>query len=260
MKYIIIIFTTLLVLQGCASIKIQPQQLERIQRIGAISLLGDKIEMLLVGTTVFNNKHYYREIGQGVDQKMRNLIREKIIHKMNYVDFDYDKDIIAQGYKYKDGTGFGRGFDIELIKPYLKDISKKYDLDALILVTRRRSGNRYGFDGIGYNLFTRSFFSKRVATIFTFQATYSIINLKTFESFARGGAYCTKDIPHEYWVDENSDMGIEKKEYIQNLMNIYMRRNVDIGLGEIGLVESKSKKDWSIGCKDCCTGVASDNI
>jgi hypothetical protein len=258
MKYLITIFCILLLLSGCAPLKIMPEHVEKIQRIGAISLLGNNIEMLLVGTTVFNNDHYYRDSELEIDKKILTLIKNHISPIFEYVELDYDERIFTKAFKINDDSGFGVNLNIETIKPYLEEMSAKYNLDALIFVTRRKSANRNGHATVGDSIYTRYLLGSQVETIFSFQATYSVIDLKKFKLLARSGAYCTKDIPNEYWFDKKHKIELEEIKYIQTIIKEIMPINVEIGLAGTGLINSETEKNWGFGCEDCCKAFASD--
>lgn len=261
MRYFFIVLSIALILHGCAPLKIKQEQIQKIQRIGAISLIGEKMGMALSGitlsgTTLYVNEHYYRDVELDVDKKVYDFIKNHVSGEFKYVAFEYDKKLIRRAFKKLDGSGLGTGLKVEMIKSHLHEISKKYELDAIILITRGRYSvpSPSGQEIEGHHIYKRLYYGS-VQTVFAFKAKYTVINLKTWKTLAINSAYCEKKIPHKYWVGEVNEIAADQLAEIHSIINEVVQKNVEYGLGIIGLIESKSESDCGIGCDEFCIWV-----
>ncbi len=255
MKKLLCLISILYALQGCCITPspVSVQDLQRVNRIGVISLIGDKVGMKLAGTTAFTNKNYYRKIeGLNIDEQIRKTVKNRLGNDFEFVDFTYDITRAAQIYPYKDGSGLGTGRNIDKIESYLHEISREYNIDTLILITRRNSDNAWSVNTSGLNIFTHFFLGKQVDTQFTYQAKYIVFDLKTMKSLSSTGIYCIRSIPGEYWLRKSSSFQADQKSFIQDLIINFVEENTELGLAKLGLIDPSSKECARFGCDDGC--------
>lgn len=132
MKIRIHYLLVLVLLLGCAPMKpIPPETLNRINRIGIVSILEDKLRMQFTGFTIFNNYieeipvHHYK-----IDEYVVSTFEKEIVSHtdMSFVRVVTDIELLLSVNE--------RRYDKAKMIKQLADLAAKNDLDAIIFVKR----------------------------------------------------------------------------------------------------------------------------
>ena len=103
--------------------------LSKVNRIAILSMLGDKIELKHLGTTVFNNKLFYQNVEWKVDRFIKEIVENEIVDQTKYqlIDFGFNKDNLSKQeientYDPENGSPYVN-FDFKDIEGYLRRVS-----------------------------------------------------------------------------------------------------------------------------------------
>lgn len=165
-KGVIILFLLFLVISlvSCGPKRIPKENLDKMNRVAVLSLTGDKIEFIQIGTTVFNNVKKYHLVKEWmIDDYIEGLIKNELAKNQQFkvcnVEFDREK----MNDTYKVATRLHGEHNIKKVKEYLQELASSNKLDTLFLVayegTELENPRRIVQ---GYTLYNRSLFGENL--------------------------------------------------------------------------------------------------
>lgn len=155
LKRIASIFSIVVVLAGCtlAATPLNNDQINKIEKIGIVSFVGNDFSYANLGFTVFSNsenlvEQEYIDFDEEVTRVLKSTIEKKLNNpkKIDVVDVEFDKPALLASYKE---NGKYKKFQIELVADELAKIAKEHKLNYLLVVTRGYNAieNGAGFMG-----------------------------------------------------------------------------------------------------------------
>lgn len=231
----------LLVMCGCATTKpIEPQKLTQIHRVGTISLLGDKINLVQVGTTVFNNVNSYNGVaewnidGFTVAEIQRQLAKNTSITPVPiaYQQSDFSEIYLSQlSFPYTD-------YDIASVKSKLIAIGKSNGIDTLLLVlSRRLDMTGYNHYIHGYGVFSRSLLGVEVGSSFSLGLTIAVVDLQTQEILSESAFSVVKPLDRGVWKDSISKYSEAERALLKSYALDGIKSEIPVSLGKLGLLK-----------------------
>jgi hypothetical protein len=139
MRHFLGIVSLLAVLTGCATYVLDQQRLDSLNRIGAVSLLGDTLKVTFGGITIFTNKAFEADVtAWEIDNFVEKVIGDAILAdgRYSYVELDVDRGAMTKisraGY-----WGCRGHHNASVIRDEIENLVSKYDIDTLVFVLER---------------------------------------------------------------------------------------------------------------------------
>lgn len=161
-----IVLILLLGVTGCAntSHSIAPEVLGPVRYVAVISLLGDTLKSVEVGTSALSNRvieimiterHFDRQVTQSLDGHIRNQSAYQVI------DQPYDSKVLWRVYAApKAGPSLDSDYDLKRIREPLQRLAATRHVDAIVLLLAWRAPDYAGHslgDLPGYGLYRHYF-------------------------------------------------------------------------------------------------------
>ena len=221
-KGVIILFLLFLVISlvSCGPKRIPKENLDKMNRVAVLSLTGDKIEFIQIGTTVFNNVKKYHLVKEWmIDDYIEGLIKNELAKNQQFkvcnVEFDREK----MNDTYKVATRLHGEHNIKKVKEYLQELASSNKLDTLFLVayesTELENPRRIVQ---GYTLYNRSLFGRKLITQIYLTLVIEVVDLRTTESVVRRYVFTKKDIDNSYWQEEIKDLTEDQVLFIKKVI------------------------------------------
>ena len=218
-KGLIILFSMFLVasLVSCIQRMISKENLDKISNVAALSLMGDKIQFVHIGTTVFNNVEKYHSVKDWrIDDYIEGLIKNELARNQQFAVLNVEFDREKMNDIYKVDT---RIHDISKVKEYLQELALSNNVDTLFLVTHASIYFEYPSRRVeGYTLYNRSFFGKKVETEINLTLSIEVVDLRTIKTLAGGGFFTKKDIDNSYYQEEIKDLTDDQVLFIKKII------------------------------------------
>ena len=242
------IFTVILLsfmIFGCATPQsVSQEKLTGIKRIATISLLGDKIELKHIGSTVFTNKATYEPVNWKIDTLIKNTINNEISKRTNFqiVDIDFNRDnLTAQEIKnaYDAENQLPKvGVAAKDIEQYLRKIKASRNIDTLILVTRSYCEVPGTYQRVqGYSLRTRkALFVLDVTPELSLFSVIKVIDLNTMEEIAKDAIFKHKAVGKEYSIKTFSELSAPELKVLEDFFRETILEEIPLSLQELKLI------------------------
>ncbi len=238
MRNILIYISISFCLFGCATIEpISTEQYNKINRIGIISVVGEKIELDHFGPTIFNIDNSKLEINFNVDQYIVETIKNEIGKStpFKFVATEYDYNEVAKvNEAYR---GFTNAYEaLSTIKEELREIITKHSLDALVLVMKKQtaSSTLQHVDGVG--ILEKSIVLYRECHAYMFGLAFLIDGL-SIEPMSHFGIYKHTKIDKEYCPEGLSNFTDNQVQFISNWTKTELQNEVHEGLTSMGIIK-----------------------
>jgi len=226
---------------GCATTKpIEPQRLSQIHKIGAVSLLGDKLNIVQVGTTVFNNVNKYEPVpAWDIDRFAVTEIQKSLTtsETFTFLPIAYDQKDLADIYRSQDSFPYA-DFDINYVKEKLAALGKDNGIDTLLVVLSARrdlTGNHHFMHG--YGVFSRSLFGAEVGASFSLGATLAVIDVRGPEVLSVAPLFIHKPLERGIWKEHISHYAPEELALLKSYTQNAIKSEVALALVKLGLVK-----------------------
>lgn len=221
-KGLLILFLMFLVasLVACGPKRIPKENLEKMNRVAVLSLMGDRIEFIQIGTTVFNNVKKYHLVKEWmIDDYIEGLIKDELAKnqqfKISNVEFDREK----MNDTYKVATRLHGDHNIGKVKEYLQELASSNKVDTLFLVAHESMDLENPDRTVqGYTLYNRSLFGKKITTKIYLTLLVEVVDLRTTESVVRRYIFTKKDIDNSYWQEEIKDLTEDQVLFIKKVI------------------------------------------
>ena len=237
----LILLAFFLVICGCATTKpIEANKLSQIKNVGAISLLGNTLNIVQIGPTIFNNAVKFEIVK---DWNIDGFVIDQIKYQLStnssltYKPIKHDVNEFTDVYKSHNNILYA-DYDIDYIKDRLISIRDSFGIDTLILLTSaRRDVTGHGIFTQGYATLNWSFLGIEVTSLFVIGATITVIDLKELvilsESpitnyFGLKSGFCKENI-----TDYSQKELMMLKKYILNSIEFGIPRSLE----NIGLIK-----------------------
>lgn len=235
----LLIVFVLMFVSGCATTKpIEPEKIAQIRKVGAVSLLGERLNIVQVGTTVFNNVNTFEDVpGWNVDEFAVGELKTFLGNDRPYtfVPITYQQKQLSSIYKSKDRFPYA-DFDIDYIRDQLVKIKGEYEVDTLVLLLSSRrdtTGNGHYLHGFG--VFSRSLLGVEVGSTFTLGATLAVIDLNTLEILSTSPVSLVKRLERGIWKESVSRYSPEELDLLKNYLFDGIKSAVPVSLEKLGL-------------------------
>jgi hypothetical protein len=236
-KSLIIVFSVLLVvsLGGCGPKRIPKENLDAISKVAALSLMGDKIQFIQIGTTVFNNVEKYHLVKEWrIDDYIEGLIKSELARnqqlKISSVEFDREK----MNDTYKVATRIHGDHHISKVKEYLQEFSSSNNLDTLFLVAHESTElqNPRRIVG-GYTLYNRSLLGAKIETQIYLTLVIEVVDLRTIKSLASQTIFIKKGIANSYWQEEIKDLTDDQVLFVKKVIFDNLREAIPSAVSKL---------------------------
>jgi hypothetical protein len=256
MKKLFLILLISLIFYGCSTsalhtirktsgnvYPVTQESISKVNRIAVLSMLGDKIELKHLGTTVFNNKLIYQSVEWKVDHFLKEIIENEIVSQTKYqiVNLIFDKEKLSKKEKentYDSENGLPYvNFDFKDIEGYLREVSGASHFDTLILVTRGITeipGTPQYVEG--YSYFTRSFLSALQAQPELFVVlNIQLVDMKSIQEIASGGIIAIKKLSEDSVKKDFGELSIQEQNYLEKILKDVLKDKIESALLDLRL-------------------------
>lgn len=193
-----LLLLTLILVSGCASSPLKPEEQAQFNDYAVISLLGGSFNNTYVGTTVFSNELEQTDVSQWrVDNFVRSEFKT-VLQKQNKkevsIQLSSEKllNLIKEKYSFKQAY-FGTAD--EDLEEYLLTEAAKQKVKYLFVIEPMRSENHKLY-APGYGSFCRSFMGSKGAAEVYAQFKVDLWNIET-KKRAFGTWFSPADLTHE---------------------------------------------------------------
>ncbi len=235
MRKCLIILFLVVSLVSCAHRTVPKENLDAIKRIAVLSLIGDKIQFLQIGTTVFDNVENYHSVKEwGIDNYIEGLMKNELAAMGQFKVLDVEFNRKKMYGIYRAATRLRWDHDIGNVEEYLGELASFNSVDALILVARRYIELEYPHRMVGgYTLYHRSFLGIKITTRIYLTLVVEVVDLRTIKSLARRGIFIEKAINNSYWQEEIEDLTDDQVLFIKNTIFDKLREAVPMAVKRI---------------------------
>jgi hypothetical protein len=238
-KHLILsVLSSLALLSGCGA-AIPADRLSQARTVGAISLLGDWIDIVQIGTISVNNVHRREKVAPAIDRIAVDRLKSDIARKtkLRFVAVDYQYSDFAP--IYRSTSRFpDADYDLGYAREMLTGVRNKYGIDLLILVLKaRREADADGHYISGYGLFGRSFFGVEADVRAALGADIAVVDMKDFKILSVVSITRWRDLEKNLW----KDIGDYKPDELKSLATFYrttLESEIDRALDQFGLISS----------------------
>ena len=223
--------------------QITKSELDKMSRIGVLSLLGNKIELNHVGMLIFNNKLSYQDVDWQIDQFVEELVKKDISDNTEYqcIDLEFSKENLSEReikkiYDSKSGLP-EVGLDYRDIEEYLKNIASTHNIDTLILIVRRTTEEPDTSVAInGYSLRTKERIPllKEPPQLFI-ALNIQVIDLTTMELLSSYIAGESKETEKGSVKKEFGELSTEELKYLEDNLKDILKEKIPLWLLDIRL-------------------------
>lgn len=236
-KGLIILFLVFLVISlfNCGPKRIPKENLDAMNRVAVLSLMGDKIEFIQIGTTVFNNVQKYHLVKDWmIDNYIEDLIKNELAknQRLKICDVEFDREKMNATYKV--ATRLHGEHNINKVKGYLQELASSNKLDILFLVayeSRELENPRRMVKG--YTLYNRSLFGKKLTTQVYLTFVIEVVDLRTIKSIASRYMFTQRYIDNSYWQEEIKDLTDDQVLYIKKIIFDTFREIIPLEIKKI---------------------------
>ncbi len=182
--------------------------------------MGDKIQFIQIGTTVFNNVEKYHLVKEWmIDNYIEGLIKDELVknQRLKICDVEFDREKMNDTYKV--ATRLHGEHNISKVKKYLQELASSNKLDTLFLVayeSRELENPRRRVQG--YTLYNRSLFGKKLTTQIYLTLVIEVVDLRTIKSIVRRYMFTGRYIDNSYWQEEIKDLTDDQVLYIKKII------------------------------------------
>jgi hypothetical protein len=236
-KGLIILFSMFLVISlvSCGPKRIPKENLDAMNRVVVLSLMGDNIEFIQIGTTVFNNvKKYHLVKDWMIDDYIEGLIKDELAKNQQFkvcnVEFDREK----MNDTYKVATRLRGEHNIKKVKEYLQELASSNNVDTLFLVAYESNELENPRRRVqGYTLYNRSLFGKKLTTQIYLTLVIEVVDLRMIKSIARRYIFTKKYIDNSYWQEEIKDLTDDQVLFIKKVIFDNLKEVVSSAVNEL---------------------------
>ena len=227
---------------GCAGAvpkTVTYDNLNKMQNVSCISLIGENVQVKGVGTTVFTNKTGEVHVNWKIDKYLEDLVRDRInkTGRMKYVDIDYSYAQFKKVYNYtKVPFSDFDAFDVSGIQNELSTLAKQYDLDSIIIIIRdsHETPNTSQYVS-GCSIFRHSFLGVNVATKIYFSGNMSLIDLTSMSKVAALPLWTHSDLGGITWKDNLNAYSENDLQKIENTLKSKLNELLPMMLSKMGV-------------------------
>jgi hypothetical protein len=223
---------------ACAPMTIKPDQLREINKVGVISLIGDKIHLKHVGTTIFTNSDTYQQVeGWEIDKFVVDLVKKRLATKSTLECVGLPDEIygLDKMRKLKENTAYYDS-DLEAAKNEFRTIANRHGIDTFIVVTK------YQFDvtgsGLfvsGYSLYKRSFLLLKEAKILI-SAQLKVMDAKSIELLATRPLVSWQKVDSDYWKESIASLSGTELSYLESAIKNMLEEKVVSVIDKTGIL------------------------
>lgn len=248
MKRMWLVLAMAVFLSGCAIHQIDDQKLALINRVGVISLLGDRACLSSMGTVLGSWEYHTasveswdidRHIEGLVEQEIRQGTRFRFVPVSNR-DVDFfrlylDKELCAIAAKFFDYPKY----DLALIADPISKIMAAQKLDALVLVlaapTETDVITSRSNTIVNYGLHHNSFIGLR-QTITYASIRMIVVGRDEAEELSQVSLIDWENMDNDYWEKGFENLSTEELKVIEASIKEALKTNIQNGLRKTGLM------------------------
>ena len=234
--YSLSIFLILIGLSGCSIYQpLPPSELNKRNKIGIVALSGKYMTMHLIGTTAFNNELQKKDISEWkLEQYLQTVTENKLKEKSNIsiVSINYNSDKLKEKAKLTTFANDFAGYTPDKIKPELKNIANKYNLNYLLVIVPSQMVEFYGVE-----LFKRQFLESMKSSKLTVSYSFKLFDVKDMDKITQFYIDGMTSINNDIW--DNGEKLISSKEMLllETLTKEQIANSIEKPLKKIGLIK-----------------------
>jgi len=242
-------------LYGCATTySIPEEQRERIDRVGAVSLLGDDVRVLYEGTisVLDHNSALHDTKKWSIDEYALQTLAQTVSQDspFTYVQLDIDKGALFSIYDPLTEDVRSKKYDLRRIKEGLRGIGTKYDLDALLIILETDNFSRSTVGGMQVNLVAGYGISRKSFLGIPFQATHAVtrvvfIDTNTLEDVACVDILNYETIEKAAWNLDFDKLPSSKQTKIEKAIKKQLRDNLTYAIKTLSGTDTHRGGTWS---------------
>lgn len=241
---------------ACATQPAAP--LTEVKTIGLVSALGDELEVIGVGTTVFQNKEAAIDVSNWeVDEMVLTHLAEKLGERYRIVDVDYDEDAIISEQQKKAKAFFGSTVglnDMFRDQIQLTDKVLEAEVDAYVVIVPSPQ-NWYGLRGnptfFGPGIYSSSFLGSR-NTFMYLGAAMVVVDAKSFaekrfsallpayKNTGEGHSHFARGLDNELLSADSDQVSEEDQDALKAEFITLMKDSINWTLEQVGLTFDSS--------------------
>ena len=237
MRKIVILFLLFFLCQ-CSSIpsRIKKEQLKEIKRIGCISLLGDELEVIGRGLTIFDLSGNDLRFP---DWKLNTLAIDEMKTLLSnggefiYIMVDYDSQQLNK--IYTKTLNYPLSYDISLIQDDLRKLGNKYALDALVVLVKAPFVY-FNMLMRGLGVYSRSAFGIRETDIYLLTRMV-VFGGETMDPIANQNVFDIESLNNDLWSKNLKELTAQQQEILEEKIKELLRKQIPYQLRKVGLIQ-----------------------
>lgn len=241
-KTLITALLSLALLAGCSgAARLPADKLARARTVGAISLLGDEMNVVQVGTTTFGNSNKKQRVAPGIDRLAVERIKTDLGKTLlSFVDVDYKYSDFVPIYRAASRLPYA-DYDLRYAQPALAAVKDKYSIELLILIARaRREADANNNYLTGYGIFSRAFFGMETSTRAGLAADIAVVDMSDFKILSVASITRWSDLDRTMWKDI-SDYTRDELKTVASFYRSALESEIDRALDQFGLTTAAAK-------------------